>query len=572
MRYRWLGRANDDSWPRVERAEELLPALLSARGITDARQAAEFLSPSLSSLGDPFAMAGLDAAVSRITAALRHDEPIAVYGDYDVDGVSSTALLTRAFLAIGFRSVVPYIPDRHVEGYGLNVAAIDRLADAGIRLIVAVDCGVTNHLEAAHARARGVDLIVIDHHQVQASLPDAVAVVDPQRADCRYPCKDLAAVGVAYTLLRGLARAGVPLNGHWRENEPDLLDALDLVALGTVADVVALRGENRTLVTWGLHALRHSAHPGIKALVTVARTAPSTLRAWHIGFLLGPRLNAAGRMASPDLAARLLLTESAAEARELAANLDRLNAERQQLLSRVLRDAEERLAAIGALDDNRCYLQIEGTGWSSGIVGLVAGRLTERYARPVLVLDRGDEWSTGSARSVEGFNIAWALGQCADLVARYGGHAKAAGLTIANDNLPALEDRLTRLAGACLTPEQLQPTLRIDLDLPPALLTDGTAEALEHLEPYGHGNPQPVLLIRGTQARHAACSRDGKHLLFEVPRAGRAPLRAVAFRLGDRLDELRAHRHIDIAGTLTRESWRGETRLSFHVADFRPSE
>lgn len=571
MHYHWTGRAPAGTWPRITCGADLLPALLAARGIVGPERDAEFLSPTLATLGDPFSMAGLEAAVCRIVAALRADEAIAVYGDYDVDGVASTALLAGAFRRCGFSTVEPYIPDRNREGYGLNIAAIDKLADAGIRLIVSVDCGVTNHHEVAHARARGVDLIVLDHHQVQSTLPSAVAVVDPQRADCQYPFKGLAAVGVAYTLLRGLARRGVRLNGHWRENEPDLLDALDLVALGTVADVVPLQGENRALVTRGLEALRHAYRPGVRALLDVARTPPATLRAWHIAFLLGPRLNAAGRVANPALALRLLLTDSMPEARELAFRLDRHNTARQQLLQRVLNEAERRITATGPIDDTRRYLQVDGAGWSAGIVGLVASRLAERYSRPALVLDRGDAWSTGSARSIDGFNIVEALECCSDLLARYGGHAKAAGLTVSNDNLQALEARLTRLADERLSPEQLRPAVQIDAEVPSALLTSRTAAVFERLEPFGHGNPQPLLLVRGSHARNAARTRDGTHLYFDVAEAGGSPVRAVAFRQGDRLDELQQAGEIDLVGSLKHEEWQGQQRLSFQVLDFRPT-
>lgn len=571
MRYRWIGHAPAGAWPRIECGDDLLPALLAARGIVNPEGGAEFLSPTLATLGDPFAMAGLDAAACRIVAALRTDEAIAVYGDYDVDGVASTALLTGAFRRCGFSTVEPYIPDRNREGYGLNITAIDKLIDAGVRLIVSVDCGVTNHQEVAHARARGVDLIVLDHHQVQSTLPSAIAVVDPQRVDCQYPFKGHAAVGVAYTLLRGLARRGVRLNGHWRENEPDLLDALDLVALGTVADVVPLQGENRALVARGLEALQQAYRPGISALLDVARTAPVSVRAWHIAYLLGPRLNAAGRMANPAVALRLLLTDSMPEARELALRLDRLNTARQQLLQRVLNEAERRITATGPVDDTRRYLQVDGAGWSAGIVGLVAGRLTERYTRPVLVLDRGEAWSTGSARSIDGFNIAEALERCADLLARYGGHAKAAGLTVSNDNLEALEDRLTRLATERLDPDQLRPTVQIDAEVPPALLTSQSAAVVEQLEPFGHGNLQPILLVRGRHARNAARTRDGAHLYFDLAAVGGAPVRAVAFRQGDRLDELKQAVEIDVVGSLRSEVWQGHQQLSFHVLDFRPA-
>ena len=574
MRYRW--QDPPITIPAGARVESALAALLAARGIAGAAAVAAFLKPTPSSLADPLLMADLTRALDRLGVAHRRGETIAVWGDYDVDGLSSTALLCRALGGMGFR-VRPHVPHRVRDGYGLNTTGLDRLAEEGVSLLVAVDCGTSNGAEIAHARALGLDTIVLDHHHVRdgeamaAAPAGAVAFVNPRRGDCPYPFKEYAAVGVAYTLVRALVREGFSLGGPWGEDEADLLDLLDLVALGTVADVVPLQGENRTLVAWGLDALRHTAHPGLLALCRVAGVEPARLRSWDIGHVIGPRLNAAGRIAEPELALRLLLSRSAAEAEPLAVELDRLNRERQRELARIVGEATARVEADGPPGDDRPLLQIDGPGWTAGVVGLVASRLTERYARPVLILERGDRVSKGSARSVDGFNMIEALTACGDLLHHYGGHARAAGLTVANESLPALHERLVALAAAQLDAERLRPTLALDVELPPAALSADAERALARLEPFGHGNPEPLLLVRGVEVRWPKGSADGKHLFFTIASGGGRGMRGVAFGQGARVAELRQGARIDLAGTLRRDLWAGEERVEFHVRDFRPA-
>lgn len=573
MRYRWCER-EVIAIPPGAGGEAIVAALLTRRGHTSASAIDAFLKPRPQTLAEPLLLADLGRAIERLTLAHGRQEAIAIWGDYDVDGLTSTALLCRALGGMGFR-IRPHIPHRTREGYGLNTAGIDRLADEGIGLIVAVDCGISNRAEVAHARARGLDVIVLDHHTVPREMPEAVAVVNPRRADCAYPFKDLAAVGVAYTLIRALTRAGFALRGAWGEDELDLLDLLELAALGTVADVAPLHGENRTIVAWGLDSLRHTAHPGLQALGAVAGLDLARLNAWEIGHAIGPRLNAAGRIADPEPAIRLLLAESYEEALPLAQELDRLNRERQRELARILEEATARVEQAGPPDDTLPILQIDGAGWTAGVVGLVAGRLAERYGRPAIVLERGDRTSKGSARSIDGFNLVEALADCADLLDHYGGHAKAAGLTVANDKLDELRERLLTLARARLTAEDLRPTLVLDLDLPLADLGYPTVEALARLEPFGHGNPEPLILLRDVAAKWPKTSFDGKHLFFTAAgQAGtpvRAPIRCVAFGQGARKAEVQRPPtgRIDVVGTLRREWWQGEERLSFHVRDFR---
>lgn len=573
MRYRWV-EEGIAALPRGVGGGAIVAALLGRRGLGEVGAREAFLRPDPATLAAPGRLRDLDRALARLGLAHGRGESIAVWGDYDVDGLTSTALLCRALGGMGFR-VRPHIPHRIASGYGLKEPGIDRLADDGVTLIVAVDCGISDREAVAHARGRGVDVIILDHHTLPPALPDAAAVVNPRHPDCDYPYKDLAAVGVAYTLVRALVAAGYRLGGPWDEDEADLLELLELVALGTVADVAPLHGENRTLVAWGLNSLRHTAHPGLRALCAVAGIAPERLSAWEIGHALGPRLNAAGRIADPTTALDLLLCDAPDAALPLAQELDRLNRERQRELARILGEATDRIEADGPLDASRPILQLDGVGWTAGVVGLVAGRLAERYGRPAIVLERGESHSKGSARSIDGFNLVEALGECADLLAHYGGHARAAGLTVANDRLEELRARLLVRAQAQLRPDDLQPTLAPELDLALADLHYGTAEAIGQLEPFGHGNPEPLLLVRGVGPKWAKASFDGKHLFFHAHAqhgaAVPAPLRCVAFGQGARRPELlRGPRtRADLVGTLRREWWQGEERLSFHVRDFR---
>lgn len=573
-RYRWIIPAGVMLPPGVG-AEALLGALLTQRGHTTEAARAAFLNPTPQTLADPFLMADLDKAVARLQLAHQRGELVAVWGDFDVDGLTSTALLTKALRGMGLR-VQPFIPHRIHSGYGLKTEGLNRLIKDGATVIIAVDCGISDREPIADAMAQGVDLLVLDHHTVPAQMPDAVAVVDPRRADCAYPFKDLAAVGVAYTLVRALTQVGLSLSGPWQEDEADLLDLLGLVALGTVADVAPLHGENRALVAWGLDVLRYAGPPGIQALCTVASVTQQRLSSWDIGHALGPRLNAAGRIADPTLALNLLLADTYDEALPLAVELDALNRKRRQELTRILDEATAQVEAAGPPDASTPLLQVAGTGWTAGVVGLVAGRLSERYARPVIVLERGEQQSKGSARSTAAFNVIEALTDCRDLLEHFGGHSRAAGLTVANEHLDELQARLLARARATITPDDLYPTLTVDLDLPLESLSYATVDAFAQMEPFGQGNPEPMLLVRGVTPKWPKTSGDGKHLFFNAyaqwGRPTRAPIRCVAFGHGDRRPELaHGNQPIDIVGTLRREFWQGEERLSFHVQDFSAS-
>ena len=486
----------------------LLVQALFNRGIFDLSEVKAFLEPPLE-FRDPFGLIGMRETVTRIRKAVQAGETIVVYGDFDADGVTSTALLVQALLAFG-ANALPYIPHRIDEGYGLHCDSLDRVATMGAKLVITVDCGIRSPREVAHGASLGMDMIVTDHHSIQKDadgrdiLPPALAVINPKRQDDEYPFKDLAGVGIAFKVAQALFRSN-------REDAfaPNLRlqtgDLLDLVALGTVADIAPLTGENRLLVRKGLDALNgtvrrngesetHVTHrgprrAGLRALFGEASLQPGKVNAQTIGFVIGPRLNAAGRLASAELGYRLLSASDEPGAREPAAELGRLNRERQDMTRAMVEQAKHQLEA----KDGPRYLSfIADDSFHPGIVGLVAGRLTEELYRPAVVAEVGPTETRGSCRSIPEFNITAALDECRDLLVRHGGHAAAAGFTVRNELLPKLRERLERIAEEKLGRLDLAPVLKIDKELDLNELDYATCARLGELEPHGEANPQPI--------------------------------------------------------------------------------
>lgn len=547
-------RAALAAWP------PLMQDLLYHRGVTSAAAAEDFLRRS-GPLGDPFEMLGMAEALERLTAAIERGEPIAVYGDYDVDGVTATAMLVQALQTLG-ASVRPYIPHREAEGYGLNGEALRGLAEAGVRVVITVDCGARATAEAALARTLGLDLIVTDHHLPGEAPPDAI-LLNPKRPGCPYPFKELAGVGVAYKLVQAL-KARYPHAPFAPE------DFLDLVALGTVADLVPLVGENRALVARGLERLRAPARVGLQALYQVAGLEAARVDPWAISFVLAPRLNAAGRLEHALAAYRLLVTQDPAEAVALAEALDRQNRERQALTLAT----EATVRAMAVPDDAVPWLIFAASEeFRPGVVGLAAGRLAEAFYRPAVVISLMGEEGRGSARSIPEFHITQALDACADLLVRHGGHAAAAGFVVRRENLERLRERLQALAAQVLGAQDLQPATVVEGILPLREVTWRLHEWIARLEPYGYGNPAPRFLSRGAVVRSVrAVGGDGQHLrmVLTVPEGG--PVwDAIAFRQGDRVTEVRPGMSIDIVFEVRAEQWNGEPRLTLHVEDFAPS-
>jgi single-stranded-DNA-specific exonuclease len=549
---------------RALRLHPLAARVLAARGLSGPEAAARFLEAPLSDLPDPFTMKGMDRAVARIARALEAGERIACYGDYDVDGVTSTTLLA-GFLRAAGGDVVTYVPHRLAEGYGLNAAAVESLAQQGVRLLVTLDCGITSVEEVRAATALGVETVVVDHHTVPVELPAAEAILNPHQPGCAYPSKDLAAVGVTFALVMALRRR-LRESGRFGDRwpEPNLKDALDLVALGTVADVVPLLGANRTLVRWGLGVLAKTQRPGLRALKRVAGVADGVaVTAGQVGFRLAPRINAAGRLDDAGRGVRLLLSQDAGEAMALAEELDRENQARQEIERRILDEAAA--DAVARVAGGARGLVLARDGWHAGVVGIVASRLVERFARPVVLVALDGEAGKGSGRSVESFHLHDALTACSDHLERFGGHKHAAGVTVARDRVEAFRAAFEAYAAGQLSEEDLQPRCRIDAWIEDADLTDQAAADLERLAPFGAGHPEPVFALRCAAARGRTVGSGGAHLKLNLGVRG---IDAIGFGLGDRV-RLCAEGPVDAAFSVGFDEWDGRRRLQLKLRDLR---
>ena len=564
MKYKQWNRACSD--PRSCAAMEaagippLAALVLSARGVNTAEQARAFLSTGLEQLHDPMQLRDMDLAAARITSALEAGETVAVYGDYDVDGITATCLLTDYLCRRGAR-VIPYIPDRMEEGYGLNREAVAALHSQGVTLIVTVDCGITAVDEAKYASSLGVDVVITDHHECKSELPQACAVVDPHRRDCSYPFKHLAGVGVALKLV--LALAG-----------PDERDALlreyaDLAAIGTVADVMEIEQENRVIVYLGLEALRHSQRPGLRALLHEAGLDQRPLTSGAIGYTLAPRINASGRMGCANVAAELLLTGDESRADLLARELCQLNRERQTI------EAEIYVQCVCLADalppEQRHALVLAGNGWHQGVVGIVASRLSERYSCPTFMICLQDGRGKGSCRSFGGFNLFSALERCADLLEGFGGHALAAGFTILEENIPAFRARINSIVTERTGGAEMISTLDIDAEIPdPALLTLENVQGLAILEPYGAGNPKPVFSLGGCTVGALSEVGGGRHLKLKLSVCGRS-FDAIFFSATLAECPLSPGDRVDVAFFPQVNEYRGWRSVQLQVSDLRPS-
>jgi len=501
----------------IPRYPPVVATVLAARGITTRQQAEAFYRPHLLPDHDPLLLPGMAEAVRRVARAIDDGELIALYGDFDVDGVTSIAILHEGLAPLGARTT-PYIPDRFTEGYGLNFGAIRSLAAAGATLLVTADCGISSVAEVAYANELGLDVIILDHHTVPDVLPDALAAVNPKRIDSPYPFDELAACGVAYRFLEVLYdHLGRPFQDA---------DFIDLAALGTVVDVAPLIDENRRLVARGLEVMRTGGlRPGLAALARASGVTPERFTSETLGFALGPRMNAAGRLAHATIALQLLLEQDYRRAFDLAQELNALNRERQRQTEEATRLAEE---LLGPADAPLLFVVTDQI--APGIVGLVASRLAERRNRPAIVLSRGPEESRASARSVPGFDIVAAIRQEKHLLVRHGGHRAAAGFTVRNEHLDELRERLTATAAARLGWEPARRIIEVDAETPLGALDGLEVKGLMRFEPTGHGNRKPVLLSRGVRLLQAKpVGADGTHLRLTL-RDGQATWRGIAFR------------------------------------------
>jgi len=535
----------------------LVAQLLYNRGITSPTQIEHFLTADKRLLHDPFLLPDMEKAVARVYRALLSGEAIAIYGDFDADGITATALLVEGLSALG-GYVIPYIPHRADEGYGINNAALERLAKQGINLVVTVDCGITAIEEVEVAKQLGIDIVITDHHTVPAQIPSALAVIDPKRADSRYPFPDLAGVGVAYKLLQALYRS--------IGREGDIEAYLDLVALGTVADMVSLLGENRYLVKKGLEVLRNTIRPGLEEIARCAGVTISSVDSETISWVLAPRINAAGRLDHAGVGYHLLTTSSSDEARRLAGLLERKNTDRKSLTEEMLLKAREQ---INATDTDSPFLMVGGEDFHSGVVGIVAGRLVDEFFRPVIVFERGSEWSRGSARSIPNFDVVAAMSDCSDLLSRFGGHPMAAGFTIATENLELFKARLVEIASRQISSFEIRHLISIDADVPVSSLGGNTYQMIQQLAPFGNGNPYPVFIARDIKVgEYRRVGSRGDHLKLRLIDNGTS-WNGIGFKMGHLTAELAPR--MDIVFNLEVDQWGGREALQLKILDFAPA-
>jgi single-stranded-DNA-specific exonuclease len=570
----WLIKpAAPEAFLRAVPEHPLLAQVLFNRGVDTPAAVRAFLDGEDARMENPYKLRDMPQAVRRIVKAIEKHETICVYGDFDVDGVASTALLVTALQAVGGR-VGPYIPDRVDEGYGLNVDAVMRIAEQA-QLLITVDCGIRSVGEVACAIEHDLDVIVTDHHSVGKELPPALAVINPRRPDCPSKFDRLAGVGVAFRLAQAVLRAAS--QERWCPIKPAQAaeveaSLLDLVALGTVADMMPLLGENRTLVRRGLAAINQTPRIGLEALMLQADLRAGLVDATAISFRLAPRLNAAGRLGDAKLAYRLLRTHDATEAHTLATALNSLNERRRTLTEAAQAEAEAQLAAVMA-DDPAIFI-VGSERFEHGIVGLVAGRLTDRYYRPAVVMRHDGDEARGSARSIPEFNISHALDEVGHLLVRHGGHHLAAGFTVTRAHLPAFHEALQALATRTLNDRAaLRPTLEIDAVTPLAAVNWGLVEQFARLEPTGKENSPPTLLACAVRVREVRAVGGGKHLRLVVDEGANGMVfDAVAFQQGEWAATLRQGRCIDLAFQAEVNEWQGSRRLQLNVQDLRLSD
>ena len=538
----------------------LCAAVLCARGLDDPGQAEAFLRGGAGELHDPFLLRDMDAAAARVARALEDGEAIAVYGDYDVDGITSTTLLTEFLRSRGGR-VTAYIPDRIEEGYGLNREAEARLRSSGVTLIVTVDCGITAVEEVEYARELGMDVVITDHHRCKGELPRAAAVVDPRRPDCAYPFEELAGVGVALKLILALTPPA--------EREAVFARYADLAAVGTVADVMALTGENRTIVTRGLEALSRTNRPGLAALLREAGAQGKPVTAVTVGYTLAPRINAAGRLEQAEAALELLLTEDPRRADALAEYLCQLNRTRQAIELEIFEACVERIGQDPDLA--RPCVVMAGEGWHQGVVGIVASRLAEKYACPAFMICLDQGRGKGSCRSFGGFSLFTALESCADLLEGFGGHEMAAGFTILEENIPAFRARMAALIQDYTQGQPMTASLDIDVGLEDgACLTVEGVESLECLEPHGLGNPKPVFALTGLTVVSCADVGGGRHLKLRL-RQGEGQFDAIFFSATAAAAGVTPGCRVDVAFTPQINDFRGSRTVQLQLCDLRPA-
>ena len=562
LRKKWtiVGRtgASDRAFADRLGISPFLAGILRRRDITDEQEAKAFLHPeSFQAYYDPFLMKDMDRAVARIRRAIEEAEKIVVYGDYDVDGITATTLLVRALRRLGATADY-YIPDRQ-EGYGLHSESLRKIADDGAGLVVTVDCGIASTAEVDDMRGV-IDIVVTDHHLPGASLPDAAAVIDPHREDCGYPFKELAGVGVAFKLCQALFRE---VRGEEFE------DDLEVVALGTVADIVPLLSENRKLVKLGLACMKKTKLEGLRQLIEVAGLGGKDISSGQVGFVLAPRLNAAGRLETAMRGVELLLTEDEDKAKDIALTLNELNTERQQIEADILEQAKKQLASIDTAAART--LVVVGKNWHPGVIGIVASRIVDLYYRPTVVVSIQNGEGKGSCRSIKGFHIFDALTTAKDILVRFGGHEMAAGLTVLPENIDALRAALDAYAESHMTEEEYVPCLALEAELRPKEITEELVTELSYLEPYGMANPRPLFGCFGVEGVDVrVIGREGQHLKFLIE-TGMQPIQVIGWNMAEK-SVMVDRGAVDIAYMPEFNEWNGKISVQCKLTELRSSE
>ncbi len=561
---RWIVREHDAeraaSLARVLGVSPILAALLINRGYAGERDARVFLSPTSDQLHEPNLMLGMKEAVTRLKQAVDAREPILIYGDYDVDGTTGTAVLLRALKLLGATAGF-HIPHRFTEGYGIQQAALEKALADGYKLVVSIDCGIRAHEPLYWARDKGLDVIITDHHlpDEKEGAPPAFAVLNPNQAGCEYPDKSLAGVGVAFKLVHALFRE------YGRESQVPAF--MKVVAIGTVADVAKLTGENRTIVSIGLKDLARVANPGLRALIDVAGCGEGKgMTAYDLGFRIGPRINAAGRMDAAKAVVELFDTRDSNVARQLANHLDARNEERKTVQHQIID-----LAVAEIADPEECYAAvIAGEGWHRGVIGIAASKIAERLNRPCVVLSVDGEMAHGSGRSIQAYHLLDGLTACSDLFEKFGGHSHAAGITIRSSRIDEFRRRLNEHAASRLTPEDLEPSIDVDLELAPDMVTFSTARELDALEPFGAGNPRPVFVTKNLRCLSEPVVLKDQHMKLRLAGSQNRPMEAIWWNCIDAVGETpQLNGSIELAYTLETSPWNGDFRMQLNVLDLR---
>ena len=539
--------------------ENLVAQLLIQRGITNFEEAKAFFRPELTHLHDPFLMKDMDKAVQRIEQAIAKGENMLVYGDYDVDGTTSVALMS-SFLMETYPNVATYIPDRYLEGYGISFQGIDFAADNDVSLMIALDCGIKAIDQIKYAKEKGIDVIVCDHHRPGQQLPEAVAVLDPKQEDCEYPYKELCGCGVGFKLIQALAsKQGKTIK--------DLMPYLDLVATAIAADIVPITGENRVLAHYGLQVINEHPRTGIKALIDQTKKRELTIT--DVVFIIAPRINAAGRMKHGQHAVTLLSETNFAQAQQYAAEIELFNTERRSLDQEITQEALVQIQENQ--EEDKFTSVVYNENWHKGVIGIVASRLTETYYRPTLVFTKSGDKLAASARSVKGFDIYNALEGCSDCLEQFGGHMYAAGLTLLEEQYEAFKNQFEKVVSETIDPKLLQPEIAVDAKIAMHQITPKLMRILKQFAPFGPGNMTPIFMAEGLKDTGYArgVGEDEKHLKCSVYQPGSNPIGAIGFNLGDKLNVVKRIKPFDAVFSLDENEWNGTVSLQLKLRDIR---